>query len=102
MSHAEDMQHPLYRINMLMPGQSRIDRTRSRVFLRTLKEPVHGSIMQEYVTVDGMLRTTLNNEVLDWLRAEQTDQMSILAGYGLTWVEMWSLRDATLFKMFYL
>jgi len=100
--HDVDRTHPLYRINLLMPGQTRIDRSRPRVFLKTLRKDRHGDIMQEYQAPTGMPRTTLSVDVLKWLDDEKTDQISVLAGYGLTWVTIWSMRDATLFKVFHL
>jgi hypothetical protein len=104
MSIADDMKHPLYRINLLMPGRDRIDRSRRYVFLKTFNETKvgEGEIMEEYIAPQGQRRTTLNADVRGWLRSIQRDDISILAGYGLTWITIWSKEDAVLFKMFYL
>jgi hypothetical protein len=98
--------HPLYVIAIPAKGCDSIprDALRNPVFQKGFNETRgnEARLMQEYISPKGMRRTTLSNEVINWLKETCEGHVRILAGYGLAWIRFSSKRDAALFKVFYL
>lgn len=99
-----DRSHPLHRIELPAKGFDAIPRdVRNKfVFRRSFNSLRGDAHLMESFEAESMLRYTLREDIRVWLANNHEGHVSILAGLGLTWITLWSKRDALLFKVFYL
>ncbi len=100
-----DRSHPLYALEFKAPGREIMRRDRNTAAMRKVFNRGRGDahLMEEWFSEkEGLYRTTLNAEIREWLTGNIEGDMRVLSGLGLTYVTIWSVRDAAMFKLFWL
>lgn len=91
---------------MFVPGQTERRRDRHNAVMKGKSYSVDrgfGYLMEEFECPTGQIRNTLRKDIRDWLvDLNPEDEISILSGSGIIWITIYSIRDAAMFKLFWL